>query len=670
MKFELHAPFSPKGDQPKAIRQLVEGVRADLPAQTLLGVTGSGKTFTMAHVVEQISRPTLVLCHNKTLAAQLYGEFQQFFPKNAVEYFISYYDYYQPEAYIPSSGTYIEKDLAINDEIEKLRLRATTALLSGRKDVLVVSSVSCIYGLGNPKEFERQSITLKVGERISQRILLEKLVEMLYKRYTDTFSRGTFRVAGDVVDVFVAYGDFAYKIYFWEDEIERITSIDPETGQKLEEKESIHLFPANLFVADKAQLQQIIAEIQHDLLLQQKFFIKEGQHEEAARLWERTQHDLEMIRMLGYCSGVENYSRYFDKRAAGERPFCLLDYFPKDFLFFIDESHVTIPQVRGMWGGDRSRKMNLVRYGFRLPSALDNRPLTFNEFESLCPQVVFVSATPADYELHYSEGLVVEQIIRPTGLLDPEIFIRKQQNQMENILGEIHLRSSKSQRVLITTLTKRMAEELANFLSERNVKCCYMHSDVKALDRVALLRALRIGDYDVLVGVNLLREGLDLPEVSLVIVLDADKEGFLRNERSLIQTMGRAARNAEGAVILYADKITQSMQRAIDETKRRRDLQFNYNQTHDIVPQTIRKKVEEIIEQTKIADSRKATPLKSKQPAFTDPILASMSHKELQNIASNTYHQMMQAASKEDFLRAAALRNEWQMLTTWLEKKS
>lgn len=671
MDFKLQAPYTPKGDQPKAITQLVKGLEADVPAQTLLGVTGSGKTFTMAHVIEQMSRPTLVLCHNKTLAAQLYGEFQQFFPENAVEYFISYYDYYQPEAYLPASGTYIEKELLINDEIEKLRLRATSALLSGRRDVLVVASVSCIYGLSNPEKVSEHIFDLCVGDRLPQRALLEKLVELLYQRHDVEFSRGRFRVRGDTVDIFVSYHDFAYRVLFWGDEIERIERINPETGRSLSQERSLRLFPANLFVTDKSVLKQIVKEIQADLVRQIAAFEDAGESEYAERLKERTEHDLDMIRTLGYCSSTENYSRYFDRRPPGARPFCLLDYFPKDYLLFVDESHVTVPQVRGMWGGDRSRKMNLVKYGFRLPSALDNRPLTFNEFETLAAQTIFVSATPAEYELDRSEGLVVEQIIRPTGLLDPYIEVRPSKEQMDNILQEIRVRTEVGARVLITTLTKRMAEELSRFLSKMGVSCCYMHSEVKTLDRVALLRSLRVGTYDVLVGVNLLREGLDLPEVALVIILDADKEGFLRNERSLIQTIGRAARNENGTVLLYADKTTAAMQRAIQETQRRRQLQIAYNKAHSITPKTIYKSKAEILEQTRVADVSPKKPA-AQQPSAEaiDPVLATMNPEMLQKMRDNAYTEMHKAAAGEDFMRAAQLRDEWQALANMLEDKT
>lgn len=589
MKFELQADFTPKGDQPQAIKELVKGIEEHEKHQTLLGVTGSGKTFTIANVIQEVNKPTLILSHNKTLAAQLYGEFKQFFPNNAVEYFVSYYDYYQPEAYIPTSGVYIEKDLSINSEIEKLRLNTTASLMSGRQDVIVISSVSCIYGMGNPADFKESIINVKVGDEFSRSQFLFSLVDILYSRTEADFTEGTFRVKGDTVDIYPAYADYAYRIYFWGDEVEAIHKIDPIEGIKLGEEQLISLFPANLFVTPKGTMKNSISLIQDDLSKQIRFLESEGKVAESKRLLERTEHDLEMMRELGYCSGIENYSRYFDGRKLGERPYCLLDYFPEDYLLVIDESHVTAPQIRAMYGGDRSRKSNLIEYGFRLPSALDNRPLKFDEFEQLQNQTIFVSATPADYELEKSEGIIVEQLIRPTGLLDPEIDVRPTENQIEDLLEEIQLRIDKNERVLITTLTKRMAEELSKYLDNLNVKTKYIHSEVKVLERVEILRELRLGVFDVLVGVNLLREGLDLPEVSLVVIFDADKEGFLRNYKSMIQTIGRAARNSNGFVIMYADKTTNSMKQAIDETKRRRQIQIDYNTKNEITPTTVQK---------------------------------------------------------------------------------
>lgn len=674
MPFKLTAEFQPTGDQPTAIVQLVEGIKRGEKAQTLLGVTGSGKTFTAANVIAQLDKPTLILSHNKTLAAQLYGEFKQFFPENSVEYFISYYDYYQPEAFIPSTGTFIEKDLAINAEIEKLRLSATSALLSGRRDVIVVASVSCIYGIGNPEEFGKNVIKLKVGDVVSRNQFLFELVNIMYSRTEAEFVRGTFRVKGDTVDIFVAYDDFAYRIYFWGDEIESIQIINPETNQKMGDESAISIFPANLFVTGQETLYQAIKEIQDDLVKQIKYFEDDGRYEEAKRVKERTEFDLEMMRELGYCSGIENYSRYFDRREIGQRPFCLFDYFPDDFLFIIDESHVTIPQIRGMYGGDRSRKSVLVEYGFRLPSALDNRPLNFNEWESMINQVLFISATPADYELALSEGVVVEQLIRPTGILDPNITVRPSLNQIDDLLEEIEATIKDEGRILITTLTKRMAEELSKYLDRLSIKCRYIHSEIKSLERVEILRELRLGVIDVLIGVNLLREGLDLPEVQLVAIMDADKEGFLRNERSLIQTIGRAARNDKGRVILYADKITESMRKAIFETQRRRKIQEAYNTEHNITPRTIFKSKEAIMNQTKVADKQQKFNTYYIEPEHTsvaaDPVVAYMSKEDLQKQIKLTQKAMEKAAKDLDFLEAARLRDELKELKELEKKKS
>jgi excinuclease ABC subunit B len=672
MAFNLTSEYVPTGDQPNAISQLTEGIESQERFQTLLGATGTGKTFTIANVINEIKRPTLVLSHNKTLAAQLYGEFKRFFPENAVEYFISYYDYYQPEAFIPTSNLYIEKDLSINEEIEKLRLSATSALLTGRRDVIVVASVSCIYGIGNPEQFAKNVIKLKVGEQIPRNKLLFSLVDILYSRTTAEFKRGNFRVKGDTVDIFIAYGDFAYRIIFWGDEIETIQRIDPSTGQKISDEKAITIFPANLFVTGKDMLPQVIHEIQDDMVAQIELFKTEQRHLEAKRLQERTEFDLEMIRELGYCSGVENYSRYFDRRQPGARPFCLLDYFPDDYLMVIDESHVTVPQVRAMWGGDRSRKVNLVDYGFRLPSALDNRPLTFNEFEAMQNQVIFVSATPAEYELRKSEGVIVEQIIRPTGLLDPEIDVRPSKNQIDDLLEEIDERVKREERVLVTTLTKRMAEELTKFLERAGVKCRYIHSEVDTLDRVEILRELRLGIFDVLVGVNLLREGLDLPEVSLVAILDADKEGFLRNQRSLVQTIGRAARNAGGKVIMYADKMTNSMQEAIDETDRRRAIQKAYNEEHGITPKTILRSKESIMQQSSVGSTGKGRKFYSGEEAASvaaDPVVSYMGSEELTKMIAKTRKAMEKAARDLDFIEAARLRDELQELEELQKQK-
>ena len=666
MPFILHSPFKPSGDQPEAIRQLVHGLTHGEKYQTLLGVTGSGKTFTMANVIEQVQRPTLVLTHNKTLVAQLYGEFRQFFPDNAVEYFVSYYDYYQPEAYMPVTNTYIEKDLSINEELDKLRLRATSSLLSGRRDIIVVASVSCIYGMGNPVDYMNGIIRIQKGQEISRQGFLHALVNSLYQRTTLEFTRGSFRVKGDTVDINLPYLDFGYRIHFFGDEIEAIEQLDVNSGKRIATMESAAIFPANLYVAPKDILQQVIYEIQDECLAQTDYFKREGKLLEAQRLSERVNFDLEMIRELGYCGGIENYSRFFDRRKPGTRPFCLLDYFPDDFLTIIDESHQTIPQVSGMYGGDRSRKLTLVDYGFRLPSALDNRPLNFGEFESLLQDVIFVSATPAHFELEKCEGVVVEQVVRPTGLLDPPIEVRPSKNQIDDLLDEIDRRLKQGDRVLVTTLTKRMAEEMDKYLHRIAIKSKYIHSDVDTLERVEILRELRLGKIDVLVGVNLLREGLDLPEVSLVAILDADKEGFLRNEKSLTQTAGRAARNVNGLVIFYADKITESMQRTIDETQRRRQKQMEYNKTHGIIPTTIRKSAQEVFAQTAVLEikgydphqavlsgieSVTASQLLEEQPQYT-------TIPQLEKAIKVFRKEMEKAARQLDFMEAARLRDE------------
>ena len=649
MNFELVSDYLPTGDQPEAIKQLVNGLNDLETAQTLLGVTGSGKTFTVANVVKQANRPTLVLCHNKTLAAQLYSEFKQFFPNNLVEYFVSYYDYYQPEAYIPSTGTYIEKDLSINDEIEKLRLNTTSALLSGRTDVIVVASVSCIYGIGNPEEFNNGIIEINVGDEITINHLLQKFVASLYSRTTAEFERGNFRVKGDTVDIYPGHSDIAYRISFWGNEIEEIESIETDTGKKIEDLKEIRVFPANIFVASKERVQNSVKDIQDDLVKRVEEFEQAGLKTEAKRLDERVNFDLEMIKELGYCSGIENYSRYFDGRAAGTRPFCLLDYFPNDFITVVDESHVTLPQVRAMYGGDKSRKTNLVEHGFRLPSALDNRPLKFEEWEMINKQTIFVSATPADYELEKSEGVVVEQIIRPTGLLDPKIEVRKSKNQMDDLLEEIRIRVEKKERVLVTTLTKRMAEELTKYLTKFGVKCRYIHSDVDTLDRIEIINGLREGEFDVLIGVNLLREGLDLPEVSLVAILDADKEGFLRSARALTQTSGRAARNLDGLVIMYADKITRSMKITIDETNRRRKIQEKHNTKHGITPKPIIKKLN-----SEIQNSLNPYSVNKKNTPITDD----MDKKQISKMIKLTKKEMERAATNLNFIEAAKLRDE------------
>jgi excinuclease ABC subunit B len=663
MQFELVSDYKPTGDQPEAIRQLVSGLNNGIQQQTLLGVTGSGKTFTVANVIQEVQRPTLILSHNKTLAAQLYGEFKQFFPHNAVEYFVSYYDYYQPEAYIPSTGTFIEKDLQINDEIEKLRLAATSALLSGRRDVIVVASVSCIYGIGNPTEFKNSILHLQVGDTVVRNQFLFRLVENLYQRASNDFERGQFRVSGDTVDIFLAYTDYALRISFWGDEIEKIAAIDPETGKTLEPFQQIDIFPANLFVSSPDNTRQAIIQIQDDLVEQVANFKEEGKIEEAKRLEERVNYDLEMIRELGYCSGIENYSRYFDRREPGERPFCLLDYFPEDFLMVIDESHVTLPQVRGMYGGDRSRKINLVDYGFRLQAAIDNRPLKFDEFEGFLSNVIYVSATPADYEMQQSEGVIVEQLIRPTGLLDPIIVVYPSKNQIDHLIENIQERRAKDERVLVTTLTKRMAEELQKYLDRLGIPCRYIHSEIDTIERVEILRQLRLGDFDVLIGVNLLREGLDLPEVSLVAILDADKEGFLRNERSLVQTVGRAARNVNGRVLMYADKMTNSMQRTIDETARRRLTQEAYNLAHNQVPTALVKSKDKIMESTKVADGDQATRLvkllqneKELQQSIEQD--AKFQNPEERAKEIKALKKAMESAAKNlDFIEAARIRD-------------
>ena len=672
MDFQLNSEFKPTGDQPDAIVKLVNGINSGDRSQVLLGVTGSGKTFTMANVIAQVKKPTLIISHNKTLVAQLFGEFKQFFPENAVEYFVSYYDYYQPEAFIPTTNTYIEKDLQINDEIEKLRLKTTSSLLSGRRDVIVLASVSCIFGAGNPKDYENSIIRIKKNQVISRNNLLFALVDSLYSRTTADFQRGNFRVKGDVVDVFPAYADFAIRISFFGNDVESLHIIDPVSGKKQEEVDNVAIFPANIYVTPKDQLNRAIHEIQNDLMGQIDYFKSIGKYLEAKRLEERTNFDLEMIRELGYCNGIENYSRYMDQRKPGDRPFCLIDYFPEDFLLIVDESHATMPQLRGMYGGDRSRKENLVDFGFRLPSALDNRPLMFPEFEQMVNQIIYVSATPAEYEIRESEGVVVEQIIRPTGLLDPVIFVKPCLNQVDDLLDEIDERIKMGDRVLVTTLTKRMAEELSKYMAKLNIKCRYIHSEVKTLDRVEILRDLRLGKFDVLVGVNLLREGLDLTEVSLVAIMDADKEGFLRNERSLTQTIGRAARNENGKVVMYADHITDSMQRTIDETNRRREIQTAYNLKHGITPKTVRKSKDEIMRQTSVADAKEgAETMAYIEPeevsAAADPVLQYMNKNQLQKAIDETKKRMVQAAKDMEFMEAARLRDEMFALQKQLE---
>lgn len=675
MNFELVSDYQPTGDQPEAIAQLTEGVKAGVPAQTLLGVTGSGKTFTIANVVKNINKPTLILSHNKTLAAQLYGEFKSFFPHNAVEYYVSYYDYYQPEAYLPSTDTYIEKDLAINEEIDKLRLAATSALLSGRNDVIVVSSVSCIYGMGNPADFYNNVIDIKKGKLLDRNVFLRRLVDSLYVRNDIELNRGNFRVKGDTVDIYLAYTDNLLRVMFWDDEIDAIEEIDPVSGHRIGSFDEYKIYPANLFMTTKESTLRAIHQIEDDLTKQVAFFEEQGKPYEAKRLYERVTYDMEMLRELGHCSGIENYSRYFDGREPGSRPYCLLDFFPKDFLIVIDESHVSVPQIRAMYGGDRARKENLVEYGFRLPAAMDNRPLKFEEFQELAKQVIYVSATPADYELIQSEGVVVEQVIRPTGLLDPVIEVRPSMNQVDDLMEEIQQRIEREERVLVTTLTKRMAEELTDYLLRHNIRCTYIHSEVETLERVRIMEDLRQGVYDVLIGVNLLREGLDLPEVSLVAILDADKEGFLRSHRSLTQTAGRAARNVNGKVIMYADKITDSMKQTIDETNRRREKQLAYNEAHGITPQQIKKTRNNVLlDSTGDSNAAKQPKAYTDNPeqmhAAADPIVQYMSKEQLQKSMERTRKLMQEAAKKLNFIEAAQYRDELLRLEDLLKNKS
>lgn len=666
MAFKLESSYQPTGDQPQAIEALTHGIVSGEEAQVLLGVTGSGKTFTMANVIANVNKPTLVITHNKTLTAQLYGEFTEFFPDNAIEYFVSYYDYYQPEAYLSSSDTYIEKDLSINEEVDKLRLRATSSLLSGRRDVIIVASVSCIYGMGNPEDFKTGIIRIHEGKVQSRNSFLHQLVGSLYSRTENKFDRATFRVRGDTIDINLPYVDYGYRVTFFGDEIEEIERLEIETGKSIERLEHAAIFPANLYLAPKDRMKQIIREIEDELHEQEKYFIADGRHFEASRIHERVTFDIEMLRELGYCNGVENYSRFFDRRHPGTRPFCLLDYFPDDYLTVIDESHVTLPQIRGMWGGDRARKMNLVNYGFRLPSAMDNRPLSFEEFEEITNQIIYVSATPAEYELEQTEGVIVEQVVRPTGLLDPPIEVRPSYNQVDDLLDEIDKRIQAGERALVTTLTKRMAEELTDFMQKLDIKCRYIHSEVDTMERVEILQQLRLGIFDVLIGVNLLREGLDLPEVSLVAVIDADKEGFLRNERSLTQTAGRAARNSNGLVIFYADKITRSMQQTIDETNRRRAKQIEYNEEHGITPRTVSKSREEILSAHSILDIRGkkayAGPDESDQTIAADPILDYMNRDQLEKAIADAETKMKKAAKELDFITAAQYRDEMKAL--------
>ncbi len=671
MPFKLESTYQPTGDQPQAIKQLVDGINSGEHAQVLLGVTGSGKTFTMANVIAQVNKPTLVLTHNKTLTAQLYGEFKEFFPDNSVEYFVSYYDYYQPEAYISVTDTYIEKDLQINEEVDKLRLKATSSLLSGRRDIIIVATVSCIFGMGNPEDYKTGIIRLHKGQIISRNGFLFSLVDSLYNRTEGELTRGQFRVKGDTVDIHLPYADYGYRIHFLGDEVENIDQIELSSGKRIISMEFAAIFPANLYVAPKDRLKQVIRAIEDELFEHKKYLESENRILEAKRVMERTQFDLEMIRELGYCSGIENYSRFFDGRKPGTRPFCLLDYFPDDYLLVIDESHVTIPQIRGMWGGDRARKQNLVQFGFRLPSALDNRPLSFDEFEQQIHQVIFVSATPADYELSQTDGMFVEQVVRPTGLLDPPIEIRPSINQIDDLMEEIQKRKKSNERVLVTTLTKRMAEELSKYLQGLNIRCKYIHSEIETMERVEILRDLRLGDFDVLVGVNLLREGLDLPEVSLVAILDADKEGFLRNDRSLTQTAGRAARNVNGTVIFYADKITNSMQRTIEETNRRRSKQMAYNIENNITPTTMSKTKEEIMQKSSILDMRsKPKPyIESDEPNIAaDPLVAYMNKSQLEKLIQQTEQKMKAAAKDLDFIQAAAHRDEMNFLKKKLKE--
>lgn len=670
--FKINSNFQPTGDQPEAIKQLVAGVQSNERAQVLLGVTGSGKTFTIANMIQQVNKPTLILTHNKTLTAQLYSEFKQFFPDNAVEYFVSYYDYYQPEAYISVSDTYIEKDLQINEEVDKLRLRATSSILSGRRDIIVVASVSCIYGMGNPEDYKTGIIRVQKGQVVSRNAFLFQLVESLYSRTETDFARGTFRVRGDTVDINLPYAETGYRITFFGDEIESIDVLEKESGKRIESTDFAAIFPANLYVAPRDRINDIIRQIEDELYAQEQYFRKEFKESEAKRIHERTQFDLEMIKELGYCSGIENYSRFFDGRQPGTRPFCLLDYFPDDYLMVIDESHVTIPQLRGMWGGDRARKMSLVNFGFRLPSALDNRPLSFEEFQSMINQVIYVSATPSDYELEQTGGVIVEQLIRPTGLLDPPIEVRPSLNQIDDLLDEVNQRVQVNERVLVTTLTKRMSEELAKYFAKLSIKVRYIHSEIDTMERVEILRDLRLGEFDVLVGVNLLREGLDLPEVSLVAILDADKEGFLRNERSLTQTAGRAARNSNGKVIFYADKITDAMRRTIDETNRRRSIQMAYNEQHGIVPRTVSKSREAIIQQSSILDIRgnqRAYIEPEELSIAADPIVEYAGREQIEKMIATAEKNMKAAAKDLDFITAAQHRDEMNALKKKLKEK-